>query len=232
MNKVACFILSYEITKGMKSFGPIGLLKANASARELILYQIDSLYKIFDNPDIFIVSGFGSEKLDKKLPEKIGTIVNSEYENKNHGYALKLILSKIDTGKYSGCFIVNSGTLIKNTGSKNTKLPFNNSWILSQKNKKHPSRTKYMGAVTNERGNLDYIFYDIGNHVWCDSFYLCKQDIAKLKLSINSFYDNMFLFEIINRSISNHQIQFSQVVLPPESISIITGMKDKHKIKE
>jgi hypothetical protein len=89
-----------------------------------------------------------------------------------------------------------------------------------------------MGSVTADSGKLDYIFYDIGTHIWCDSFYLCKKDVAKLKLYINSFYDNMFLFEIVNRSISNHQIQFSQVVMPPESISIITGMKDKHKIKE
>jgi len=232
MSKIACFIMSYEITKGMKSFGPIGLLKANSSTKELILCQIDSLYNIFDNPDIFIISGFGADKLDKKLPAKISTIINSEYENKNHGYALKLILSKIDTTKYSGCFIINSGTLIKNTGFKNSQLSFNNSWILSQKNKKHSSRTKYMGSVTTDSGKLDYIFYDIGAHIWCDSFYLCREDVTKLKLYINSFYDNMFLFEIINRSISSHQIQFSQVVMPPESISIITGMKDKHKIKE
>ena len=59
MNKIACFILSYEITKGMKSFGPLGLLKANSSSKELILCQIDSLNKLFDNPEIYVVSGFG-----------------------------------------------------------------------------------------------------------------------------------------------------------------------------
>jgi hypothetical protein len=216
----------------MKSFGPIGLLKPNASAKELILCQIDSLYRIFDNPDIFIISGFGSDKLDKKLPAKINTILNAEYENKNHGYALKLILSKIDISKYSGCFIINSGTLIKSSNAKNGGFPDNRSWVLSHKNKRNTSQKKYMGSVTSENGVIDYIFYDIGDHVWCDSFYLCRKDVIKLKLSINSFYDNMFLFEIINRSIANHQIQFSQVVVPPESISIITGMKDKHKIKE
>ena len=43
MKPVACCILSYEITKGMKSFGPIGLLKSSQNAKELILHQINNI---------------------------------------------------------------------------------------------------------------------------------------------------------------------------------------------
>jgi hypothetical protein len=230
-SKIACFILSYEITKGMKSFGPIGLLKSSSSSKELILHQIDSMNKIFYHPDIFIVSGFGADKLDKKISGKIKTLINKEYETKNHGYVLKLILSSIDTNKYDGVFILNSGTLIKESIPKSS-LALNNSWLLLQKNKKNYNRSKYIGSMLDSQGIIDYMFYDIGDYRWCDTLYLCKQDVETLKPVISSFYDNMFLFECINRSITKYKIKYSQVVISSESLTIITGTKDKHKIKE
>lgn len=228
-NKVACFILSYEITKGMKSFGPLGLLKANSSSKELILCQIDSLNQLFSNPDIYIVSGFGSDKIYKKIPSAIKRIFNTEHETKNHGYAFRLLLSKIKDLQYSGCFIMNGGILLGNI-NKNQKFPQNSSWILSKKNKKSSLvKTKFMGPIMNDKGKLDYIFYDIGEHSWCDTVYLCRKDL--LKLSVDSFCDNMFLFEIINKSIANNNIEYDQVVVPNDSVIMITGIKDKHKIK-
>ena len=44
MNIKSC-VLAYEIKKGMKSFGPIGLVKTSPNATELINKQIKSLSK-------------------------------------------------------------------------------------------------------------------------------------------------------------------------------------------
>ena len=228
MNKIACFILSYEITKGMKSFGPLGLLKASPSSKELILCQIDSLNKLFDHPDIYVVSGFGSDKMYKKIPSSIHRILNTSHETKNHGYALRLLLSKIKDSQYCGCFIMNGSVLLGNI-NKNQTLCKNSSWILSRKNKKSVSKTKFMGPIMNYKGKLDYIFYDVGEHNWCDVVYFCREDL--LKLAVDAFYDNMFLFEIINKSIVHNNIQYDEVVVPNDSVIMITGIKDKHKIK-
>ena len=228
MNKIACFILSYEITKGMKSFGPLGLLKANSSSKELILCQIDSLNKLFDNPEIYVVSGFGSDKMNKKIPGSIHKILNIAHETKNHGYALRLLLSKIKDSQYAGCFVMNGSILLGNI-NKNRALPKNSSWILSRKNKKSLTKTKFMGPIMNDKGKLDYIFYDVGEYNWCDTVYFCRDDL--LKLSVDAFYDNMFLFEVINKSIVHNSIEYDQVVVPSDSVIMITGIKDKHKIK-
>jgi hypothetical protein len=227
MNKIACFILSYEVTKGMKSFGPLGLLKANSSSKELILCQIDSLNKLFDNPDIYVVSGFGSDKIHKKIPGSIHRILNLAHETKNHGYALRLLLSKIKEYQYAGCFIMNGSILLGNINYRT--LPQNSSWILSRKNKKSSAKTKFMGPIMNDKGKLDYIFYDIGEYNWCDTVYFCRDDL--LKLSVDALYDNMFLFEVINKSIVHNNIEYDQVVVPNDSVIMITGIKDKHKIK-
>lgn len=229
MNKIAAVILSYEITKGMKSFGPIGLLKSKASGKELILHQIEGLEKLFKHSDVFVVSGFGYEKLHKIIPKNTKTILNSEFQNKNHGYAIKLALSQHNLDNYEGIFIINNGVILKaQIPSKN--LPFNHSWVLSKNIKTSQQNSKFLGSVTNENGLVEYIFYNVGQHSWCEGVYLCNKDIKKILSSIDNYYDNMFLFEVINKSITQ-DIKYKQIVIGSEDIISIYGMKDKHKIK-
>lgn len=231
MKHISCFIFSYEITKGMKSYGPLGLLKNTQNSKELVLCQVDSLNKIFYKPNINIVSGFGSEKLYKKISKHIGKIYNDKFETSNHGYAIKLILSNFDSHKYEGLFLLDHGVLLKDIGS--CAVPcFKNSWVLTRKTKKQDLKGKYMGSVLDSDGHLDYIFYDIGNLAWCNAVYLCKDDIIRLKNSIDIFYDNMFLFEIINKSIASNIVKYENFVISNDSFMMISGIKDKNKIKE
>lgn len=230
MSKIACFILSYEITKGMKSFGPIGLLKSSGINRELILCQIHSLKNIFPKTDISIISGFGGDKLHKKIPTEVKTITNDEFDTKNQGHALKLILANYQLDRYDGIFIINSGILIKSL-APHKSLSTKKSWILSKTIRKSQQNTKFLGARTDNKGQIDYIFYDIGDYAWCDSVYICNNDISLIKKNIESYYDNMFLFEIINKSITN-DARYEQVIVNHDSITNIIGMKDKHKIKD
>lgn len=229
MSKIASVILSYEITKGMKSFGPIGLLKSKASGKELILHQMEGLEKLFKNTDMFVVSGFGYEKLNKAIPQNTKIIFNNEFQNKSHAYAIKLILAEYNPDSYDGVFIINNGGIVKaKIPSKN--LPFNHSWVLSKNIKTSQQNSKFLGSVTNDQGLLEYIFYSVGQNAWCEGVYWCNRDIKKILSSIDSYYDNMFLFEVINKSITQN-IKYKQIVLGADEVISIYGMKDKHKIK-
>jgi hypothetical protein len=231
MINIECFILSYEITKGMKSYGPIGLLKATNSSKELILCQIECLNKIFHKPSINIISGFGNEKLYKKLSKNIGKIYNDKFETANHGYAMQLILSNFDETKYDGLFIMDHGVLLKDVEIAPASS-FKSSWVLNRKIKKNDVKNKYIGSVIDSDGAVDYIFYDVGPFAWCNVVYLSKNDIVQFKKNINLFYENMFLFEIINKSVSSKIVKYKNIVIPNDSFITITGLKDKNKIKE
>jgi len=228
MKPVACCILSYEITKGMKSFGPMGLLKSNKNTKELILHQINNIKNIFNKYEIYVMSGFLSDKLNKKLPQNIKKVFNPQYDNKNHGYAFKLILSSINIDDYSGLFIINNDTLIRH---KNNKLPLDHSWILNKKHKNN-NTNKRLGSIINSDGCIDYIFYDIGDTDWCNSAFITSNDLNTIKKNINQYYDNMFLFEIINKSISKDHISYKSINIGYNESLTITGIKDKNKIKE
>lgn len=227
MKPVACCILSYEITKGMKSIGPIGLLKSSQYAKELILHQIDNIKNIFNKYEVYVMSGFLSDKLNKKLPDITKKVFNPEYDTKNHGYAFKLILSSINIEDYSGLFIIYSGTLIK---YKNNKLPLNQSWILNKKYRNNSS-SKRLGSITNSVGFVDYIFYDIGETEWCNSVFISSKDLLLINKNINQYYDNMFLFEIINKSITTNNILYKPINIAYNEAITINGIRDKNKIK-
>lgn len=231
--KIACCILSYGITKGMKSFGPIGMLKKNKNTKELILHQIENLRKIFGTIDIYVITGFGEEKIHKKLESKkyVKIISNKKYTEKNYGYALKLFLERIKNNldDYYGVFFVDSNVLLKQL--KNKKR--NNSWLVAQKHKQTRKNNKldFLG-INAEDIYLKYLFYNIGNISWCKSFYLTQRDVKSMIEYIDSYHDNMFLFEVLNKSVEklNVKISINQIISNQDYIEI-RGIKDKNKIK-
>ena len=59
--------------------------------------KIEYLRKIFGSTDIYIITGFGEEKIYKKIASKkyVKIISNAEYENKNYGYAMKIFMQEM-----------------------------------------------------------------------------------------------------------------------------------------
>lgn len=231
--KVACCLFSYGITKGMKSFGPIGLLKKNQYSKELILQQIDHLRQIFGPTDIYIITGFGEDKLYKKISHKkyITTISNPEYNNRNYGYATRLFMENIkDKLKdYHGIFFMDSNILIKNLSYKKK----NHSWVVAQKHRQHKNnKNDFLGLTIDSDNTLRYLFYNMGNIGWCKSFYLTSSDIQTMIKHENLYHDNMFLFEIINTCIEKLDLKLtvSNVDNSKDCIEI-KGIKDKYKIQ-
>lgn len=231
--KTACCILSYKITKGMKSFGPIGALKKNKQSKELILCQIEHLRKIFASTDIYIVTGFGKDRLVKTVGHKkyIKYIHNNAYATKNYGYAVKLILDQMRNtiDNYNGVFFMDSNVIL----SKLLNKKKNHSWVVTKKhniNKKNKNE-EYIGLNIKEN-NVDHLFYNIGDFRWCNSMYLTKEDAKIIMNNSEEYYDNMFMFEVINKSIEKHNIQVLNNTIGSNSdFTEITGLKDKKKIK-
>jgi hypothetical protein len=53
-----------------------------------------------------------------------------------------------------------------------------------------------------------------------------------MKKNIDQYYDNMFLFEIINKSIMTKDVFYKPINIAYNEAITITGIKDKNKIKE
>lgn len=227
MKKLACFILSYEITKGMKSVGPKGLLKSKKS-KELIRCQIDNIKD--KNIDINIILGFGLDKIKKKIEnENINIIYNDLYETANQGYALELILKHYDFNKYDGCIIINSGILF-NENIKKT--------ILSEKTiskifyTNESTNDKYCIGITFNDTKVEHMFYNLNKNIWNEILFINNQILSSYKEFIyNTKMRNMFLFEIINKSI-DYGAHYQPIKIKKNNIIKILNSKDSSKIKE
>lgn len=224
--KVKSCILAYEIKKGMKSFGPIGLVKTSPNAIELINKQIKILDKVFAGK-IYVCTGFGSDKLLRKITNQdVIDIYNPKFLEKNHGYAIKMLLQKIKLDDSPGLFILNGDTLPKKIENQD----YNQSWILAKKRNNKTKHEEPIGFTLQEgTTKVASMFYGIGDYVWNEGIYFCKKDWESLRDGINDrYYDNMFIFEILNAAIADGLISLTFLKLSKNSDSIIVK-KEKNK---
>jgi len=216
----------------MKSLGPIALLKKSKKSKELILQQIDDLKKIFRNVDIYVISGFGNERLQKTIDKKrnVYNIINQQYTNKNQSYAIKLFLKAIQNSinMYHGVFFMDSNIIIKQLASKRKQ----ESWLVMSK-KINKSEKDCVGVnLDTKTGHARYLFYNIGEHTWCQSLYLTQNHVKCLIEMSKNFHDNMFLFEMINQMIEQKDIKiYTNYLQKTKDYIYISGPKDKSKIK-
>ena len=230
MKKIACCIFSYEITKGMKSYGSIGLLKRTQSSKELICYVLDYLQINIKHKDIYVMLGFEAEKIKKKLKDynfKGYFISNVEYQVYNTGYAFKLMLNNIidKLDSIDGVLFTNGNILLK----KIPKFVSNKSWILLDKIKNNDS---YLGCRLTDANNPEYLFYNIGHSAWTEVFYIASSDLKTILSKQNLYHNHMFGFEIINTAITEQNIIFDTLYVDKaKNIVKINGPKDKLKVK-
>lgn len=234
MTKIACCIFAHEITKGMKSYGSINLLKSGIKTKELIYHCIKHIKATIHSKNIFVILGFEEDKIIKKIKEynlleETNTIINQYYNEKNQAYSFKLAISKIlesDIG-INGVLFINSNNIIKKLPVYSTK----ESWILIDKKNKIPRYN--VGCFIAENNLVKHLFYDLGDKYWAEAVYLTLSDIKKIHSQIDTlYYDNMFLFEVLNTAIEKQFIDIKAVYSDKiNNIVKITGLKDKSKIK-
>lgn len=219
MKKISVGIFSYSITKGMKSYGPKGLL--HNKSKELINCQVDSLSKLTKN--LYIVTGFGSEKLIKKIDAKYVQLYNSKYETANEGHALKLLLSE---PSIQNILIVGDGIILGIDGIEPKE-----SQLLCTKRNKTNGDFNLGCIIDSSTGYLEHIFYDIGEYAWCESLFLAKKELDIIsKYLRQTNIENMFLFEIINESIK-YGASYKLKKIPSKQVKKIQSIKDNKKVK-
>jgi len=207
--------LSYEITKGMKSFGPKGIIPIGKRNQEpLIVKQLNQ----FNNSRkyrINIIVGFEHDKIIKAVHQaKISAniIYNHNFAKDNAGYAIRLALNKI--GKSNFLFIDNG--IITNYSPKDTsysKIP-----LL----KKNDNGLFEIGATKSE--TIEYLFYDL-NPRWSELLFISKNDFdAIANVSNNNRIDHLFFFEYINLLI-DHNIDIHSDIIHKKQIQKILNHK-------
>jgi len=227
MKKLACFILSYEITRGMKSIGPKGLLKSKKS-KELINCQIANIKD--KNIDTYVILGFGLDKIKKRIEyPNINIIKNDLYESANHGYAFELILKNYNDQKYDGCIIINNGILFNND-IKNNLLTSNRStpkiYYFNNTN-----TINFPVGFTIVNSKVQHMFFNLTDNIWNEIIYIDNTSLTKYKTIYNSSMRNMFLFELINKSIESG-VLYEPVKTKNNSVIKISSIKDSNQIKE
>ena len=215
-------IIAPEITKGMKSLGSKALLNIKNSV-SILDYQIQELKKLHKNINIFIATGFESDKI-KKVATKysnIEIIENKNYEISNQAKCLSIFSSLYSSERL---LIISNGILFKNQ----TFDCFDNNHskifvIDKQKN------NFTIGCNSGEQ--LNYLFYDLPTP-WTECLLLNKQSIETVRdISENHNIDHLYLFEIINLMIEKHHIRFDSIKIPKKNIMKINTIKDIPKAK-
>lgn len=192
-----CIILGDKFQKRMKSKGCVGLIRVNNNCN-LIQHQYDILTKYFPDVQIVYVCGFEHKKLinflDKqpKTYSRINIIVNPDYDVYNSTYSLFLAREHLN----DNCIIMSGEHIIGNIFQKFSS--FNQSQVFISKN-----NTKDLGCIINN-GMIENIAHDLENYLY-DIYYIYKNDINNLYDFINDKSNhNCFVFEIINKLISNN----------------------------
>lgn len=217
-------LLSSEITKGMKSYGPKAFVPIGTKndKKPLIIKQINNILDIYTkNVNIYVVIGFEYEKFNKLLDSyyptnkyrNIHRIYHKNYEATNNAYAMKLAMENIDK---DDVLIIQNGILTKYFPKSNKKstLP-----LIKTKN------TSFNLGMTTNNDHVKYLCYDLDNK-WAEILYLSSKDLLKVKQIINKInIKQHFLFELINLLIENN-IEFFTENISTKYITKINNHKD------
>jgi hypothetical protein len=214
-------LLVPEITKGMKSLGSKALLSIKNSTIVLD-YQIQQLKKIDPNANIFIGTGFESDKIKKAVSQysKVHVLENKNYASTNQARLIKLFID--NKLSYNDLLIVSNGILFKNSCLKyggGSKI------FLIDK----PKTNFNIGC--NDSDMVNYLFYDLPTP-WSECVLFESKAVEHISDICNSQnIDQLFLFEIINILIEKYSISFDKNFISKKDIMKINTAKDISRAK-
>jgi hypothetical protein len=190
--------LCYEITKGMKSFGPKALIPMGKkrNSNPLIIKQIKETQKLYQNIDhkIHVVLGFEHERVLRILKDykKINTIIYDKYNETNSAGAIVDIINRLDK---ENCLFIENGIICKYKPKITTSSSIPT--IKSHDNESFPI------GMTHSENKAEYLFYDLEPR-WPEVAMLHKSDFDHIiKVSNNNPVSQMFFFEYLNMLIES-----------------------------
>lgn len=208
--KYNLILLHHELTKGMKSFGPKGLLKIKLHNKTdiIINHQLEQIAESLSKDScIVVVVGFDKDRLIKKLElfkkhKNILVVDNYEYKNYNQSYAMMLGLQQIRNNYPT--IVMDSGVLLQKPLCLNEALLVNNNIVFTSQNTK-----EFDVGCTVHDSNIEYMFYDL-NPKWINIFSICPQ-YKQIIENIASKNKNSNIFEVINYSLKQCKTKFISV---------------------
>lgn len=189
MKKVNFVILAAGVGYKMRSYEPRSLLKFNDTC--LINHQIKQIEKIKEfglDSNIFVITGYKSDKIEKKLTKEKITIINNEnYSSCGQGGSLRLLQS---THNLSNMFIVHGDIYFE----LNKFLKYDNSFLLYDN--KFRLKDKEVGVNIGDQlvGSLSYGV----KTKWAQMVYLNEKEINLLNKTLVEKNDFMTTHEVIN----------------------------------
>lgn len=187
--------LSYEITKGMKSFGPKGIIPIGKRNQEPLIVKQIKQYSNNRKYKIHVIVGFEQEKIVRAIhSSKISTniIYHNTFAKDNAGSAIKLALNTI--GKSNLLFIDNG--IITNYAPTDV--------VVSRAPLLRKGANDLFGIGATQSKTIEYLFYDL-NPRWSELLFVSENDFdAVHSISNLCNIDHLFFFEYINLLIDNN----------------------------
>lgn len=216
-------ILGSKPIKGMKSRGPLSNIHINKS-QSILENQIKNLYKKLNINQIIYVGGYGFE--DIKVSQKIKNITwihNNQFNTKNNGYNLKLALQKSNS---ENLFILFNKTLFSHQ-------IFNFfDFTISQIFMSNSSDYKIGAIISKNTDIISNLFYNLDNRC-CGLYYLTQQEALNIKNIVTSYdVDNLFLFEVLNKSIDLGSIYKPKIIPNQKLVFQITNNQSIENCKK
>lgn len=183
-------ILGSKPNKGMRSKGALSNISIAAS-QTVLDNQIKNLVKKINVNRILYVGGHGFEELKTTKYKNISFIKNTFYQQKNNAYSLGLGLKEVSS---SGVLILFSKILFSHQIFN--YFNYNESQIFISKHLDYK-----IGSIINN-DKINNLSFNLNNKC-CGIYYLTSNELKYIK-SIYKYtnnLDNLFIFEIINRSI-------------------------------
>lgn len=184
-------------------------------------YQISRIKQQLKQANIYVVTGFESDKVKKHIETKyksINIICDEEYTESNQTNAVLTAIQKIEN--ITNLLIISSGILIKNypkikTGQQSTIYYLDN------------AKDNFdLGSINNDS---NYLFYGLPT-TWAEMVFLDKNTLSIMKEYSKSKYGQLYLFEIINNLMEN-RIDFDSCTISKKDIFKVLSHKDITKAK-
>jgi hypothetical protein len=222
MKKYSVILLNGLPDKKIKYLGNRCLIEFKHN-ENILDYYVKTIKKLLTNFEIKIVCAFDNKKIKKYIQKKYPSIHYLEHElddTKNDGHGLEIAMNQV---KHKNCIIINTNNILLSKAIDKIKVSLDKTFVLTSNN----THTK-IGFIEN-KGFVSNCYYGLPKNIY-DILYIEQNNFDKAQ-KLTKDISNMFLFEIINKYISNG-IKISPLFINSKDIKIINSPEQIKEIKK
>ncbi len=176
----------------MKTYGAKSLIRLNKS-HTILSRQLHIINNVFNNYEIYLITGFQADKVHKNVSSNVNVIQNSNYEDTNVLHSIGLGLNEVNTNNV----VIIYGDLVFNKPALNVPFDLTSSIVISNYMKDNE-----IGCIVY-KDKLEQMFYNL-TQKWAQIMYLTGKEFELMKKLANNPDKSMqFGFEAINEIIDS-----------------------------